>query len=313
LTEFVCPAAPVLLSQILSEVPDAYPIDQPLTLAVELVTPDLPTSIRLHWRAKDATEFNTSVLPREKAYRYSLTLPAAALPRSGLEWYVTVDSGSESVRYPEGKAAMMTSRAMAPAAPLLLFDAASDIGSLVYTRVGDTIRHGVFKTMPATATDPAALRLMFPLKLDHTLDDYTASLAVKKRIVERGTDIDRMQAIRIKARASAAAQSIFITLVEADGTSWSKRIALSTGWSDFTIPLSDLLIAQGVKLPLGYPERWNYWLTPAKGRGGPTDHLNPAKIEHVQISFRPDPKPAPQNSADTDTSADIASIVLAWK
>ena len=313
LTEFVCPAAPVLPPQLLSEIPDTYPVDEPLTLAVELVTPDLPPAVKFHWRAKGQTEFNTAVLAREKAYRYSATLPSATLPRAGLEWYVTADAGAETVRYPEGNSAFMTSRAMAPADALILFDAASDSGSLVYTRIGDTIRHGVFKTMPATAIDPAALRLMFPLTLDHTLDDYTASLAVKKRIVERGADLDRAQAIRIKARASAAAQSIFVTLVEADGTSWSKRIPLTAVWSDITIPLSELLIAQGVKLPLGYPERWNYWLTPAQGRGGPTDHLNSTKIEHVQISFRPDLKPAPQNSRDIDAFADVASIVLVWE
>jgi hypothetical protein len=154
---------------------------------------------------------------------------------------------------------------------------------------------------------------MFPLTLDPTLDDYTASLAIGKRVVQRGADLDRAQAIRIKSRASVARQSIFVTLVEADGTSWSKRVPLSAGWSDIAIPLSELVIAQGVKLPLGYPERWNYWLTPAKGRGGPTDHLNPAKIEHIQISFRPDDKPAPKNSGNTDTSADVASIALVWK
>ena len=313
LTEFVAPPAPMLPPQVLPEVPDAYPTDQPLPLMVELITPDLPNAVKLHWRAKGQTEFKTAVLSRGKAYRYSATLLAAILPRTGLEWYVTATAGAESIRYPEGNAAVMTSLAMAPSGALTLFDAASDIGSLVYTRIGDTIRHGVFKMIPASATDPAALRLMFPLTLDHNLDDYTASLAVKKRIVERGGDLDHAQAVRIKARASAAGQSIFVTLVEADGTSWSKRVPLAAGWSDVTIPLSELRIAQGVKLPLGYPERWNYWLTPAKGRGGPTDHLNSAKIERVQISFRPDTNPALQNSEGMNPSADVASIAVEWK
>lgn len=313
LTEFVCPPAPELPPQILSEIPDAYPIDQALTLAVELITPDLPKTVTLHWRGKGGTEFNRAVLTREKAYRYSATLPVAVLPRTGLEWYVTAEADAQPVRFPEKNAAMMTARAMAPADALMLFDAASDIGSLVYTRIGDTIRHGVFKTMPATATDPSALRLIFPLTLDRTLDDYTASMAVKRRVAERGADLDHAKAIRIKARASSNGQSIFVTLVEADGTSWSKRVPLSAHWSDIAIPLTELRIAEGVKLPLGYPERWNYWVTPAKGRGGPTDHLNPAKIEHVQISFRSDAGPAAKSPAASDAWADVASIAATWK
>lgn len=65
-----------------------------------------------------------------------------------------------------------------------------------------------------------------------------------------------------------------------------------------------------MKLPLGYPERWNYWLAPATGRGGPGDHPNLANLERLQISLRPLPKTAPTTPVATDASVDLASIEL---
>jgi hypothetical protein len=313
LTEFVCPAAPVLPPQLLPEIPATYPLDQPLILAMEVVTPETSVSAALHWRAKGQTDFSTLVLTREHGYHYSAVLPANALSPAGMECYLTANVGVNVTRLPNDGAPLLTARAAAPADALVLFDGAADAASLVYTRIGDTVRHGVFKTMPASGDDPAALRLMFPLSVDRTLDDYTASLVVKKRVAERGTDVGRAKSIVVKARASAGPQSIFVTLVEADGTSWSKRVTLSSAWADIAIPLADLVIAQGVKLPLGYPERWNYWLTPAKGRGGPIDHLNPLALERVQISFRPESNLTVKAPGASDVSADVASITLDWK
>jgi hypothetical protein len=197
---------------------------------------------------------------------------------------------------------------VAPTSTLTLFDATRDMDQLVYTRVGDTIRHGIFKKMPASANDPTALRLFFPLSYDRTLDDYTASLAIKDRITNRGARIGMAKTLSIRARGMGDGQQIYITLVEADGTSWGSKLTLSSDWRDIVIPMDQLQITRGVQLPLGYPGRWDYWLTPAKGRGGPDDHPRLAAVEHVQISFRP-----PQKKADADAWADIALMTLKFE
>jgi hypothetical protein len=63
-------------------------------------------------------------------------------------------------------------------------------------------------------------------------------------------------------------------------------------------------------LPLGFPGRWNYWLKPAKGRGGPDDRLRLEAVEHFQISFRPGNRAA---KTATDIWADIASAKLIFE
>jgi hypothetical protein len=312
LTEFVCPPAPVLSAQVLPAVRAVYPVDQPAVLMVDVVDSVSPSAVTLHWRVAGETVFHPVELVRQQGYRYAVALPAGALPVGVIECYFQSESPAGKIRFPTGTDALLTTRVVAPGAPLPLFDAARDIHALVYTRVGDTVRHGVFKTMPATATDPAALRLMFPLSMDRSLDDYTASLAVKDRITDRRLNLGRARALRVKARSAAAGQALYLTLVEADGTAWSRKLSLAPSWRDGDIPLADLEIAQGVLLPLGYPGRWDYWSSPAKGRGGAGDRPHLAEIEHIQISLRPTPPAAAPKPgvAEADAWVDVAAITL---
>ena len=98
-----------------------------------------------------------------------------------------------------------------------------------------------------------------------------------------------------------------VTLVETDGTSWGAALKLSAGWQDITVPLADLKPVRGVKLPLGYPERWNYWIEPAQGRGAAGDRLKLPALEHVQVSLRPG---AVEPTGAADASIDLARIEL---
>jgi hypothetical protein len=291
--------------QILPVVPSVLVSDQPATFGAEVVGSDLPSTVTLHLRPSGAREFESVALSRRQGYRYAATVPKASA--SSYDYFITAQAKEGELRFPATDSAVLTVQVVAPSAPLPLFNAASDIKSLVYTRIGDTVRRGIFKELPATATEPAALRLMFPLSMDKTLDDYTASLAVRERVSLRAAQLKGAKAIRVKARASAAGQPVYLTLVESDGTSWSKRLELTADWSDTIVPLADLQVARGVKLPLGYPERWNYWTTPAQGRGGAGDHLNLTAIEHVQISFRPG---AGVETKPSDTSVDLATVEL---
>src|SRR4029453_3115616 len=118
----------------------------------------------------------------------------------------------------------------------------------------------------ATNGEPAALRLFFPLSYDRALDDYTASASVKTNLANRSQQLARATALVLNGRASEDIKNIHLTLVESDGTSWSHTATLSTNWTDVRIPLDQLKIGAGVKLPLGFPGRWNYWLYPPKGR-----------------------------------------------
>ncbi len=43
---------------------------------------------------------------------------------------------------------------------------------------------------------------------------------------------------------------------------------------------------RGVLLPEGFPGEWNYWVGPARGRGGHVDHPHLERLERLQLSLR---------------------------
>lgn len=313
LREFVCPPAPDLPAQVLPLVRGTYAADEPAALAADVVDAHPPRAVTLYARAAGATDFRAWPMQTQPGYRYAAEIPAGTLPAGAVEYYLSADTEDGAVRSPAEADRFSTFQVVARDEPLPLFDGGRDIPRLAYTRIGDNIRRGVFKSLPATGTDPAALRLMLPLSYDRTLDDYTASLAIKDRILDRRPQLAAAQTLHVKARAAGDGQHIFITLVESDGTSWSKRLTLASSWQDIVVPLADLQIARGVKLPLGFPERWNYWVTPAKNRGGPDDRPNLAAVEHVQFSFRPEAARAKPAEDAADTWADIAAVALVFK
>jgi len=310
LREFVCPAAPSLPPQILSHVRDNYVAGKPVALEVEVVADTAPTEVALHYRAAGTAALSALPMARHSGYRYRVSLPA--LPAGAWDYHVSAKVAGETVRLPAGKD-LLSYRVVAATEPLALFDAAADIPALIYTRIGDTVRHGIFKALPATESDPATLRLMLPLSLDRTLDDYTASLVIKDRLHDRRSQLGSTGSIRVRARAGVEGQPAWLTLVEADGTSWTHPLNLSPGWQDLVLASGEWKIAQGVKLPQGYPERWNYWITPATGRGGAGDGPQWANVERLQLSLRPVPRAAAPVTPAADGFIDIAAVTLTWE
>jgi len=310
LTEFVCPQPPDLPLQLLPVANQEYPSDQPIVIGADVIDVSPPQSVTLLARAIGGTYFQAFKLSAKRGYRYETAVPAGAFTAETIEYCFSVKTDNAVARFPGAGDKLWTARLVAPSAPMPLFDVAQDMDRLVYTRIGDGIRHGIFQRRKATETEPAALRLFFPLSYDRTLDDYTASLAIKSRITERGPRVGTAKALRVKARGAGDGQQIHLTLVEADGTSWSDKLTLTADWQEVVVPIERLKIARGVKLPLGFPERWNYWLTPAKGRGAPADRPQLNRAEHLQISFRPSGR-APQSG--TDAWADIASVTLVFE
>jgi hypothetical protein len=310
LTEFVCPQAPDLPVQLVSVAHAEYTADQPVVVAADVIDAKPPRAVTLRARAPGAADFRAFPMPAKRGYRYEATIPAGAFTGETIEYYFSVETNGTAARFPAEGDKFWTAHLAAPTSPLPLFDAAQDMRRLAYTRIGDAIRRGIFKSMPATTNDPAALRLFFPLSYDRTLDDYTASVSVKDRIADRGPRVGAAKALRVKARGAGDGQQICLTLVEADGTSWSQKPTLSSEWQEVVVPVEQFRIARGVKLPLGFPERWNYWLTPAKGRGGPGDRPRLEQVEHLQVSFRPS---GPASRSESDSWADIASVALVFE
>lgn len=307
LAEFVCPQPPDLPVQLQPVAHEEYPAGQSITIAADVIDIQPPQSVTLYARAAGNADFREFSLLPKRGYRYETIIPAAAFTAGTIEYYFSVKTNGGVARFPAEGDKFWTAFLTAPTAPLSLFDAAQDMERLAYTRIGDNVRRGIFQRRSATTNDPAALRLFFPLSYDRALDDYTASLPVKNKIADCGPRVGTATALRVKARGEGDGQQIHLTLVESDGTSWNTRLTLSPAWQELVFPMKQFKIGLGVQLPLGFPGRWNYWLTPAKGRGGPDDHPRLAQVEHLQISFRPS---ANASKLTTDVWADIASVTL---
>jgi hypothetical protein len=71
-----------------------------------------------------------------------------------------------------------------------------------------------------------------------------------------------------------------------------------------------LQLAQGVKLPLGYPGRWNCWIPPAKGRDRPGTGSMRQRLSG--FSFRC-ARRRKTTTAASPTPGDVASIELVFE
>ena len=94
--------------------------------------------------------------------------------------------------------------------------------------------------------------------------------------------------LMIRARGLGSRQTIHVTLMEDDGTSWTASVTLDATWRDVALPLASFTIGRGVLLPQGFPGQWSYWVGPASGRGGPGDRVRLDRVERLQLSVRPE-------------------------
>jgi hypothetical protein len=187
-------------------------------------------------------------------------------------------------------------------ASLCLLNPEKDIEYLAFTRIGDGWRQGVYDVLPAADEGKTALRLYLPFTIDKTLDDYTMSVPVKEKIQDRKTASVNAKGIVLRVRGDLKGQSACVTLMESDGTSWSTSFEVTGNWQEHYFSLEKLQVNKGVLLPLGFPERWNYWVDPAAGRGEAGDRIKTGQVEQLQISVRPSGTKIPEEDPWLDVS-----------
>jgi hypothetical protein len=145
----------------------------------------------------------------------------------------------------------------------------------------------VFRLGISSVSGRPLFHLELPVHPDgEALDDYTASLVIKDRIAARRETVNDAAELRLRLRGLGARQTLYVTLVEDDGTAWSHAVPLDSTWSEPSLPLASFRIARAVLLPEGFPGEWNYWVGPAAGRGASGDHLRLDHVERLQLSLR---------------------------
>jgi hypothetical protein len=232
------------------------------------------------------------------AYEYAATLPAAGLKEGPQNVVIAVFQGGTTTTFPGGvpraptawnysSRTSWTLDVVDPRSPLRLFDASIDAERLAFTRIGDAGRRGLFRIGLSPTTGRPVFRFALPVDSNGwSPPDYTASLVIADRIRARQETIAGAAAVRLRLRGLGHRQMLHITLMEDDGTSWSKALVVDSAWNEPVVPLADFTMSRGVKLPQGFPGQWNYWVGPAEGRGGSGARPRLDRVERLQFSLR---------------------------
>jgi hypothetical protein len=267
-------------------------------LRARVVDEAAPDSVVAYLRPTAGGFFRGYRMQHDAGYEFEASIPAADLVVGPHEYVITVYHGGRPTTFPDSRpqapwdwnyvgSTAWPLRVVGAATPLVLFDPATDVNLLAFSRVGDAGRRGLFRV----GYSPVTARPLFHLELPsypngEALDDYTASLVVLDRVGPRLETITHAQALSIRARGIGPRQALHVTLMEDDGTSWTTAVPLDTAWVERTIPIADFVAGRGVLLPQGFPGTWNYWVGPAAGRGGPDDRLRLEHLERLQFSLR---------------------------
>ena len=257
-----------------------------------------PDSVTLFLRPAAGGFYRGFPMHPAGGYQYSASVPAAALREGPAEFVITTFRGDSAVTFPSGVhqrpwdwdyygRASWKFNVVGSGTPLALFDPGGDAAHLTFSRIGDAGRRGLFHLGLSPVTGRPAFHLELPLKGGGPgQSDYTASLVIKSRIGARLETIGGASGIRVRLRGLGAHQVLHVTLVEADGTSWSAALAVDSTWTDRSVPLTDFTVSRSVLLPEGFPGEWNYWVGSAAGRGGAGDRPRLGQIERLQLSLR---------------------------
>lgn len=307
--------------QIVLNEQSEYLLGKPVIISANVYSKHDPESVTLYVKSGGAGRYFPVAMKKDSGYTYKAELPSGRTQEGWIEYCVGVKEGNATINFPSGINKVPTdwdyygstnwkSKIVKNGTPLRLLDAGEDAGKLAFTRIGDGIRFGIYKLIPASHTGEAAFHLELPLSYDRTLDDYTLSVSVKEKVLSRKSDIAQAKSLLLNVKGMNQQQEAYITLVENDGTSWSKRITLKPEWHTVKIALNELELSKGVMLPLGYPGRWAYWFTPATGRGSESDRIKMEKVEAIQLSIRQSDM---KEEAKANSYVDITSAILSFE
>jgi hypothetical protein len=266
-------------------------------LRARVVAETAPDSVVLFARGT-GSDYHGQTMRPAGAYEYAATLPAAGLKEGPQNVVIAVFQGGTTTTFPGGvpraptawnysSRTSWTLDVVDPRSPLRLFDASIDAERLAFTRIGDAGRRGLFRIGLSPTTGRPVFRFALPVDSNGwSPPDYTASLVIADRIRARQETIAGAAAVRLRLRGLGHRQMLHITLMEDDGTSWSKALVVDSAWNEPVVPLADFTMSRGVKLPQGFPGQWNYWVGPAEGRGGSGARPRLDRVERLQFSLR---------------------------
>jgi len=271
-------------------------------LVARVVDRTPPDSVRLFIRPLAGGFYRGFPMRAKDGYRYAASVPTGAggraVPEGPHEYVITVFLGDSSLTFPgalrqkptdwdyHGRETWTLS-VVGPRTPLALFTPRPDAARLAFTRIGDAGRRGLFRLGFSPVTGMPVFHFALPVDSSGwSPADYTASLVIKERIRSRQEAITGADGLHLRLRGLGPRQTLHVTLMEDDGTSWTSAVTVDSTWTERSLPLADFRIGRGVLLPQGFHGEWNYWVGPATGRGTSGDRPRLDRIERLQFSLR---------------------------
>lgn len=265
------------------------------TITARVVDSTPPDSVKLFYRRVAAGWYRGAWMAPVGAYVYAATVPDS-LGTGPYEYVISVFRDGKPVTFPEQQRQQPWDWNysgtpgwridLVEHEDLVLLDPIEDAPHLTWTRIGDGGRRGLF-SIERDRTGSAQLAFRLPVDRNGwSPDDYTVSLSIGERIRARGVWMTTPLSVRVEVEALQPGQVLHLTLVERDGTAWTRPIQVTAAGNEVTIPLNELAIGRGVSLPQGFPGQWNYGFGPAQRRGGADDRPRPEQFERLQLSVR---------------------------
>jgi hypothetical protein len=320
-TEYHAPPPDTVPLAVISLGAPQYLSGRDAEIRMRIVDQAAPDSARLYYRSAHGGTYQQSWIRHAGGYEYAATIPAAALREGPYQFVITVFQGAAATTFPAGTPGEPADwnyndrgswrfEVVSATTALRLLDPGGDASRLAFTRIGDAGRRGLFRVGMSPVTGQPVLHLELPVDTSGwSPPDYTASLVVTDRIAARRETITGATTLGLRLRGVGARQTLHITLMEDDGTSWTTALSLDSSWTERRVPIASFRPGRGVLLPQGFPGEWNYWVGPAAGRGGSADRPRLDHLERVQLSLRREAGVAPRPGS---YGVEVEWVVLAW-
>lgn len=291
--EYHAPPLDTVPLTVVSLAAPQYLAGRDVELRSRVVAAAAPDSVKVFVRSSPSGSFQDFLKYPAGGYDYVAKIPAARLREGPYEFVVTVFNGASTQTFPSGTRTKPGAWNYAGTAAwrfdvinarstLRLFDPGSDAARLTFTRIGDAGRRGLFRVGISETTGQPVFHLELPIdNSGGSPPDYTASLVIRSRVLARQETINGAREVRVRLRGLSAGQTLHLTLMEDDGTSWTAPITADTAWQEQVVPLAKFTAGRGVLLPEGFPGEWNYWVS------GPGERLRLEHLERLQLSLRP--------------------------
>ena len=296
--EYHAPPSDTVPLTVLSLAQPQYLAGQDAEVLARVVDVTPPDSVKLFVRWAPGGTYQGFLMRSMEGYEHAASIPARALREGPHEFGITVFHGNSAQTFPSGWRGQPTDwnynspnswrfDVVSPRTALRIFDPGADAARLAFTRIGDAGRRGLFRVAISPVTGQPVFHLELPVDTSGwSPADYTASLVITSRVAARQETITGAQQLRLRLRGLGRSQTLHVTLMEDDGTSWTAPVVIDSSWSEQVVPLVNFTIGRGVLLPQGFPGEWNYWVGPADGRGGSADRLRLEHLERLQLSLR---------------------------